>query len=108
MARVLVCDPVQETRFLIERVVARMGHEIVGSDAHHVDVLFYEPASVAGAAQARSARRRWPGVLLVACTALPLRPTITGPTPHAVIRQPFVPDDVRRTLAATLLGLASR
>ena len=102
MARVLVCEPVEETRFLIERVVARMGHEIAGVDAAHVDVLFYEPASSAGTARARDARRLWPGVVLIACSAVPPRPSITGPPPDAVLIHPFAPADVRRVLNATL------
>ena len=109
MARVLVCEPVEETRFLIERVVERMGHQVVAADAPHVDVLFYEPASRVGLAQARSARRLWPEVLLIACSAEPPLRRITGPRPAATLLQPFTPGDVRRVLEAALLGaLASR
>ena len=109
MARVLVCEPVEETRFLIEQVVARMGHEVVGSDAAHVDVLFYDPASGAGTARARGARRLWPAVLLIACSSVPPRTSITGPAPDALLLHPFAPADVRRVLAATLMdALAAR
>src|SRR4051794_5723197 len=104
MARVLVCEPVEETRFLIERVVARMGHEIADGEAAAVDVLFYDPATSAGTAQARSARRLWPGVVVIACSSVPPRSSITGPPPDAVLMHPFAPSDVRRVLNATLLA----
>ena len=81
-----------------------MGHEIVGPDAVHVDIVFYEPASRAGAAGARSAERLWPRVLLVACSAAPPRRSITGPRPAAFLQHPFSPADVRRVIEAALAG----
>jgi hypothetical protein len=104
VARVLVCEPVEETRFLIERVVERMGHQVVAADASHVDVVFYEPASRVGLEQARVALRLWPEVLLIACSAEPPLRRITGPRPAATLLQPFAPADVRRVLEAALLG----
>jgi hypothetical protein len=101
VASVLVCEPVQETRFLIERVVARMGHQVVGADAGHVDVVVYEHGSRVGRAQARSAQRLWPGVLFVACCSAPPRPSISGPRPVALLMHPFTPADVRRVLTTT-------
>ena len=102
MARVLVCEPVQETRFLIERVVERMGHELVGEGRSDVDVVFYEPNSRVGMACARSARRLWPTAVLIACSAAPARRSITGPRPAATLLQPFAPADVRRVLEEVL------
>ena len=114
MARVLVCEPVEETRFLIERVVERMGHQVekmgtVPFFPSAVDVVFYEPASRIGLEQARAAQRLWPEVVLIACSAEPPLRRITGPRPAATLLQPFSPADVRRVLDAALLGaLASR
>jgi hypothetical protein len=105
VARVLVLEPVEETRILIERLVQRMGHEIAGGDSlRDVDVVFYEPASRAGLALARRAQSQQPHVRLVACSATPVRGTITGPRPFASLMQPFSPKDVKRVLEAALLG----
>ena len=72
MARVLVCEPVEETRILIEHLVQRAGHEILTVESfHEVDLVFYEPESVAGLALARRVQGRNPDVRLVAVAAQP-------------------------------------
>jgi CheY-like chemotaxis protein len=108
VARVLICEPVEETRVLIERLVQRMGHELVGLDAlRSVDVLFYEPASRAGLALARRLQAERPAAALVACNASPPLGSALSPRPSASLLQPFSPADVRRVLEAALRGPAA-
>ena len=98
-------EPVQETRELIERVVTRMGHEIAGNDAlRDIDVVFYEPASIAGLALARRVQAERPDVCLVAISAAPPRASVREPRPMASLLQPFSPGDLRRVLDTALLG----
>lgn len=107
MARVLVVEPVEETRVLIERLVARMGHKVVGGDSlRDVDVVFYEPASRAGLALAHRVRAECPDVCLVAINASPPKAGAREPRPAASLMQPFSPGDLRRVLEAALLGAA--
>jgi CheY-like chemotaxis protein len=106
VARVLVCEPVEETRVLIERLVQRMGHEVVGGDSlRAVDVVFYEPASRAGLALARRAEAQQPDVRLVAISATPPRQADGATRPFASLLQPFSPGDLKRVLEAAVLGL---
>jgi hypothetical protein len=102
---VLVCEPVEETRVLIECLVKRMGHTIASGDSlRDIDVVFYEPQSIAGLALARRAQERCPGVRLVALTATPLREPLTSPRPFAALLQPFSPRDIKRVLESALTG----
>ena len=106
MAQVLVVEPVHETRELIECVVRRMGHEIVSTESfRNVDVVFYEPNSIAGRALALRVQAERPQVRLVACSAAPYRGEASrGPLPFASLLQPFSPRDLRRVLESALLG----
>ena len=109
MANVLICEPVEETRVLIERLVQRMGHEIAGGDSFRdVDVVFYEPASRAGLALARRVQAEQPGVVLVECSSSPARGAGSGLNPFASLLQPFSPVDIRRVLEAAVRGVAPR
>lgn len=108
MAQVLVVEPVAETRELIELVVRRMGHDIVSTESlRNVDVVFYEPESIAGRALALRVQRERPTVRLVACSAAPSEQTDRGPRPFASLLQPFTARDLRRVLEAALLGSVS-
>lgn len=104
MARVLVVEPVQETRELIERLVRRMGHDIVSTESfRNVDVVFYEPASRAGCALARRVQAERPEVRLVACSSAPIRTDVARAlSPFASLMQPFSPGELRRVLEAAL------
>jgi hypothetical protein len=109
VANVLICEPVEETRVLLERLVQRMGHTIVRGDSfRNVDVVFYEPASLAGLALARRVQHEQPSVALVECSSSPARRTIATPRPFASLLQPFSPGDLKRVLEAALLGIAPR
>lgn len=103
MARVLVAEPVEETRVLIERLVVRMGHDIVPGDRlREIDVVFYEPDSRAGLALARRVQSERPDVCLVAISASPPHRQ-PAPRPFASLLQPFSPGDIKRVLDAALL-----
>ncbi|MFL5844977.1 MAG: hypothetical protein ACJ762_09815 [Solirubrobacteraceae bacterium] len=92
---------------LIECLVRRMGHEIVSTEAfRNVDVVFYEPNSIAGRALARRVQNEHPTVSLVAIAASPPRGADRGPRPIASLLQPFSPGDLRRVLERVLLGSA--
>ncbi|HZO35820.1 MAG TPA: hypothetical protein VFB41_02975 [Solirubrobacteraceae bacterium] len=102
MAKILICEPVVETRELLERLVNRMGHVIVGiDDLESVDVLVFEPGSYAGQAIARRVLEACPDASLVACSAEPLSPAqVTMPRLVATLLQPFSPEDLSRALLA--------
>lgn len=98
-------EPVEDTRVLIERVVSRMGHRVVGGDSlRDVDVAFYEPDSIAGLALARRVQREQPHVRLVAITAAPMVESERAPRPFASLLQPFSPADIRRVVEAAAVG----
>lgn len=101
-------EPVEDTRVLIERVVTRLGHRLVGGESlRDVDVVFYEPNSIAGVALARRVQRERPEVRLVAISASPASEPQRGPRPFASLLQPFSPADIRRVLeAAAVVGVA--
>jgi hypothetical protein len=99
MARILICEPVAETRELMERLVRRMGHEVVDLDSlREVDVLLFEPDSPEGRAIARLLGDVRPGARLVACHARP---------PVPALRLPFSPADLRRVVEAALRPAAT-
>jgi hypothetical protein len=109
VAKVLVVEPVEETRELIECLVTRMGHKVVGGESlRDIDVVFYEPASRAGLALARRVQAECPTVCLVAINASPPRAMAREPRPMASLMQPFSPGDLRRVLEAALLGRAAQ
>ena len=102
MARILICEPVEETRELLERLVNRMGHVIVGiEDLESIDVLVFDPGSPAGRALAERVIEACPNANLVACSAEPsgALPTTT-PRVVASLLQPFSPADLSRALLA--------
>jgi hypothetical protein len=99
MARILICEPVEETRELLERLVRRMGHDIVSLDElRTVDVLLFEPESRAGLALAKLLLEVRPEASLVACSAQPPRTQLTLPRLVASLLQPFSPADLARVL----------
>lgn len=102
MARVCICEPVAETRELLERLVARLGHEIVPE--HQLiaaDALLFEPGSPHGVTLARRVRNHSPETALVAVSAFPL--PISGLPGHVRrLTQPFVPAELARALDGAL------
>ena len=110
MARILICEPVAETRELLERLVIRIGHDIVGiEDLETIDVLLFEPGSPAGLAIARRVLETCPNASLVACSADPARaPQLTSPRLVASLMQPFSPTDLAHALRACTSATPSR
>ena len=102
MARILICEPVEETRELLERLVVRMGHEVVDLDSlRSVDVLLFEPRSQEGQAIARLLHDVRPAARLVTCSHRPT-PVVSLPRIFASLLQPFSPTDLRRVVEAAL------
>lgn len=110
MARIAISEPVQETRELLERLLARLGHEVVGSaereDGPSVDALVFEAGSVAGVAAARRLRVSHPHAGLVACSAAPLGPALNDLGPLQALVQPFSPAQLARALDGALATAA--
>lgn len=103
MARILICEPVAETRELMERLVRRMGHELVDLDSLRVvDVLLFDPDSEEGRAIGRLLADVRPAARLVACHARPPTPALRLPRLFASLLQPFSPTDLRRVVEAAL------
>ncbi len=103
MAKILICEPVEETRELMERLVRRMGHELVGLDSlRDVDVLLFEPGSPEGQAIARLLHDVRPNARLVACSHEPPSPIVRLPRLFGSLLQPFAPSDLRRIVEAAL------
>jgi hypothetical protein len=111
MARIAVHEPVAETREMIERLVRRLGHEVVawddrGATDAQIDVLLFEPASPTALAHARLTRVAWPSAGLVACSAAPPGRAPGDLHPLQTLTQPFSPTDLARTLALALATVA--
>lgn len=105
MARIAVHEPVQETRELLERLLHRLGHEVVipaGDDPARIDALVFEAGSDAGRATARRLRDARPGLALVACSAQPVGRALTELGPLEALVQPFSPAQLARALDGAL------
>lgn len=102
MARICVSEPVAETRELLERLVKRLGHEILPE--HQMlaaDAVLFEPSSAHGVTVARRARRANPDMALVAISAVPVPISgLPGRVHH--LPQPFLPADLARALDEAL------
>lgn len=109
MARIAIIEPVQETRELLERLLRRLGHDVVGpaDDLPAADVLVFEAGSTAGVTAARRLRDAHPGIGLVACSAAPVDLTLTGLRPVETLVQPFSPAQLARALRGALPARAA-
>jgi hypothetical protein len=101
VARVCISEPVAETRELLERLVVRLGHELLPEHQLLAAELLFEPGSAHGVTVARRARTHCPQTALVAVSALPV--AVAG-LPGRVHRltQPFLPADLARALDGAL------
>lgn len=102
MALVCISEPVAETRELLERLVVRLGHEVLPE--HQLiaaDALLFEPGSAHGVTLARRARRHCPDTALVAVSAVPV-PVAGLPGRVHRLTQPFRPEDLARALDGAL------
>lgn len=100
MARIVVAEPVAETRELLEHLVARLGHELVDADG---DVVLLEPVSCFSCEEllAKSPRAR-----VVLQTVEPTwAEAVTGRV-AGVLLKPFGSGDLRRVLDRALAAPA--
>lgn len=102
MAIVCVAQPVLETRELLERLVVRLGHDVVGPDGvFAADALVFEATSPESAELARSVAAARPHVALIACSAFPVDVGAL-PVGATALTQPFAPADLARALSGAL------
>ncbi len=102
MASVHISEPVSETRELIERLVTRLGHELLPeSQLLEADALIFEPSSPHAVTLARNARRHRAQTALIAVSSLPVG---LGGLPGRMERvtQPFRPEELERALTVAL------
>jgi CheY-like chemotaxis protein len=89
--RVLVADPYHETRELLERVVARLGYEIVdaGEPREGLAAAVIDPAAADTLALARELRRDDSRLPIVFATILPSSAALRALRPCAFLQKPF-------------------
>lgn len=102
MARVHIAEPVAETRELLQRLVARLGHEPLPEERlAEADALIFDPSSPRSVTLARHARRDRPRTALVAVSSVPV--ALAGlPGQVERLTQPFKPADLERALTLAL------
>lgn len=107
MARILVVEAHPEVRELLERVVGRLGHEVVGetdADPLGVDLVLVEPQGWGAVELARRAREESGAAILCISVAPPSEESrALQPVAHMV--KPFALAELDR---AVLDALASR
>lgn len=105
MARILVAEPHPETRELLERLVARLGHEVVArKDADAAQILVFDPAARWAVGMARRLRREH-GCALIACATRPGDLTDGEALATAAdLCQPFEPDQLAWAIGQALDG----
>ncbi len=102
MARILISEPHEDVRRLLERMVARLGHEpvavggptphqLTSADVFGADVFIVEPAAPIGAALARAARLIDPLLPLICASVAAPPPELTelGIVFAAALLKPF-------------------
>lgn len=95
MARILIGEPVDEIRLLLDLHVRRLGHEPVlvdganGVDSHGVDAAVLEPAAESQLTLARELRSLRPGFPLVFVSTEAASPMTRELTPVRHILKPF-------------------
>jgi CheY-like chemotaxis protein len=112
MAQILISEPHDEVRRMLERMVTRLGHEpiLVGFPApkelHSADLLIVEPAAPAGAVLAQAARIVNPRLPLVCAS-------VTAPPPEleqhgvvftATLVKPFTAEQLDAAIDHALCG----
>jgi len=105
VARVLICEPHDDIRELLDFVVRRLGHEPVGlngtgPDELAVDAAVIEPGEPEGLRLARQLREQ--GVPVLFTSIFPANPELLALTPTAYLVKPFPLYVLERTLAETL------
>jgi CheY-like chemotaxis protein len=104
MARVLIAEPVAETRELLTRLLRRAGHEVLAVQRFRdADLLVFEPGALRARLIAELVRARVPSCALLACAAEPgSRPAARGTVADAQLAQPFTPPELLDAVQAAL------
>jgi hypothetical protein len=102
---VLICEPHDDIRALLDVVVRRLGHEPVslngaGPDQLAVDAAVIEPGEPEGLRLARQLRSR--GVPVLFTSIFPANPELLELAPTAYLVKPFPLYVLERALAETL------
>jgi CheY-like chemotaxis protein len=106
VARVLICEPHDDIRALLELVVRRLGHEPVlcgkeATDHIGVDAAVIEPAAALGMRLARALRSRNVPVLFT--SIYPAETAALALAPEAYLVKPFPLYALERALQSALL-----
>jgi CheY-like chemotaxis protein len=107
MARILIAEPVAETRELMARLVERLGHEPVWPDdpperVAGADVALLDPVGPAGEGALRILRTQTPDTRLVISSIEPPSPASRALGAAAHLLKPFGLADLRRALESAL------
>ena len=110
MARILICEPHQQVRELIERVVTRLGHEPVAvrgpspQELSNADVFVLEPAAPIGAtlAQAASVIDRSLPLICVSVTVPSAEFAELGVVFAAILVKPFASEQLSAAIEGAL------
>jgi DNA-binding response OmpR family regulator len=106
MARILVVEPHPEVRELLERVVGRLGHEVIAETDHDpvgVDLVLVEPQGWGATELARRAREESGAAVLCISVAPPTEESrALEPVAHMV--KPFALAELDRAVMDALAG----
>jgi CheY-like chemotaxis protein len=112
MARILISEPHEDVRRLLERIVARLGHEPIAvtmptpEQLTSADVLVVEPAAPIGAVLAQAARLANPSLPLICASVAAVAPELAelGVEFAATLVKPFTADELRAAIDEVLLA----
>ena len=114
MARILISEPHDDVRRLLERMIARLGHEPflvrapTPAQLRSADILVVEPAAPAGAALTRAAHAANPmlPIICASVTAPPLELAGLGVVFAANVVKPFTAAQLGAAVEQALCGEA--
>jgi CheY-like chemotaxis protein len=112
MARILISEPHDEVRCMLERMVTRLGHEPflvrapTPAQLRSADILVVEPAAPAGAALARAAHAANPTlpIICASVTAPPPELEELGVVFTATLVKPFTAAQLGAAIEQALRG----
>jgi hypothetical protein len=110
MARILISEPHEDVRRLLERMLARLGHEPIAvrmptpEQLMSADALIVEPAAPIGAVLAQAAPLVDPALPLICAsvTAVPVELTELGVVFAASLVKPFTAEQLDAAIALSL------
>ncbi len=110
MARILISEPHEDVRRLLERMVERLGHEPLAPrvaaprDLRSADLFVIEPAAPLGAALAQAARLLAPSLPLICASVQAPPPALleSGIVFEACLQKPFTLEQFGDAVARAL------